>query len=82
MASLYSIEHTGPESIVLNQQVVTPQKVHSPVPTVACSAFGCGRCKDRRGGYQFRWYSQYWHTGYLAARRPGSWVPGEPERAQ
>jgi hypothetical protein len=42
-----------------------------------CSAPECQRCREGRGGYQFRWYSPLWEEVYVRLARPGAWMPGD-----
>ena len=61
---------------------------HDPSSTVVCANPGirhldcqrspCRRCDEGMGGYQFRWYSQYWAKHYNEMRRPGAWRAPEP----
>ena len=48
------------------------------VKETQCQQMGCKRCEEGRGGYQFKWYSQYWAKQYNALKRPGAWEAPEP----
>ena len=37
------------------------------------SEIPCPRCDEKRGGYQFRWFSPCWAKFYNIGRREGSW---------
>ena len=40
----------------------------------------CERCKQRRAGYTFRWYSSFWHEDYMRIpKKRGAWEPGMNE---
>ena len=80
LKDLYTIEHAERGFIIINGQVVVPQKLDSSIPSRPCSAPSCARCKALKGGYQFRWYSPKWDAWYRKEARPGSWCPGEHER--
>ena len=79
VAHLYMVEHAMRKTVNIGGVELVPNHMPSPVPSIPCTTPGCERCLTQRGGYQFRWYSQLWEQGYRATRRPGSWLPGEPE---
>lgn len=80
LAELYSVEHAIRETVTVPGQSLTRQQLHSPVPSVPCTALECRRCAAQQGGYQFRWFSALWASEYKAMRRLGSWVPGQPDQ--
>ena len=79
LAALHGIVHAVPDTISVAGIDTTPEPAY-PVPMIPCTTAGCRRCVDRRGGYQFRWYSRHWEEVYRRTRRPDSWLPGEPEQ--
>ena len=80
LAALHGIGHAVQDTINVAGIDIMPTTIRGPVPMTPCTAAGCRRCVDRRGGYQFRWYSRHWEEAYRRTRRPGSWLPGEPEQ--
>ena len=39
----------------------------------------CWRCRERRPGYTFRWFSCLWLEEYKSWRRDCTWLPGDAE---
>ena len=52
----------------------SPAYVYAPCSTPIEE---CNRCRDKRGGYKFRWYSKKWALKYMeiARKAPNGWVP-------
>ena len=65
---LHMIDHRKPsiEGIFLPRDVTRVRQVD-------CRQQPCRRCDEKRGGYQFRWFSPYWAKFYNLVRREGSW---------
>ena len=90
---LYSIDHRGKDTIIINGMLVRPQRIEGVVPSIPCTAEGCERCRTLRGGYQFRWCSWKWMHKYmelvkLRKEQPQNlqneiiqniWMPGDDE---
>ena len=52
----------------------------SSVTMISCVRMDCNRCRNRWGGYVFRWYRKSWYDKYLKmARRADVWMLGDPE---
>ena len=67
---LYMIVHRHEPTVVVGGQVIRPQEIHPPgLPTQPCTAQGCARCLEGRGGYQFKWYHPRWRAAYVRLRR-------------
>ena len=79
--SLYLIKHRTAEYVHVNGVFLKPTEMPSSIPERVCNDPGCVRCAELRGGYQFRWYSTLWKEAYIRMKKPGAWVPGEPEEA-
>jgi hypothetical protein len=71
--------HFGQLKIVEhNLELFGCQRLLSPaVQPVDCTKENCRRCREKCGGYQFRWYSLQWHEKYVQRARPGAWMPGD-----
>ena len=67
------------ESVNILGFEITPQQAFRPTRSIPCVEPGCERCLMLRGGYKFRWCLPLWERGYRACRRPGPWLPGEPD---
>ena len=70
LGHLYMIVHCHEPTVVVGGQVFRPQEIHPPgLPTQPCTAQGCARCFEGRGGYQFKWYHPRWRAAYVRLRR-------------
>ena len=71
------VNHVPPEFMVIAGNKVMLPKAVQPAGMIAvqCSTEGCLRCREKKGGYKFRWVARRWLDGYVAAARPGTWRP-------
>ena len=79
LKDLYTIEHRKRDFVIIDGQMVEPQKIGPPIPSRPCTVPSCVRCNGLAGGYQFRWYSPKWDAEYRKGARPGSWFPSDPD---
>ena len=86
LSNLYTIDHIHSPTVSVQvgsmqqAQIIPVTNVVPPdIPSRMCSAKDCIRCKEKRGGYQFRWYHRAWRRKYEDKRREGTWRPGESE---
>ena len=85
--ALWRLEWAGHMYMILHRiddvPATTFVRPNPGIREVDCSRRPCRRCDAGMGGYQFRWYSQYWAKHYNEIRRPGAWrapEPGPPTR--
>ena len=76
---MYTASNAQQDFVIIDGQVIVPEKVPPPVPSRPCLRIPRARCEELRGGYQFNWYSPKWDAAYRSGARPGSWRPGECE---
>ena len=70
LGHLYMIVHCHEPTVDVGGQVIRPQEIHPPgLPTQPCTAQGCARCLEGRGGYEFKWYHPRWRTARARLRR-------------
>ena len=80
---LWRPEWWGHIFMILHRIDDTPATLLRPpsegIREVDCLRRPCSLCDAGMGGYQFRWYSQYWAKHYNQMRRPGAWLAPEPD---
>ena len=69
---IYMIVHTQTSTFVTGNEIIQTQEM-SPLPTRACKAQKCERCRTNRGGYQFKWYHERWKDIYIRLSKNGAW---------
>ena len=70
---LWLVEHRAPG-------LAQPLRVGGiTIPSRRCTIPACNRCKQLRGGYQFRWIDARWLDKYEMMRRPESKFKGTTE---
>ena len=72
---LWMIRHRHQTTFTVAGHNVTPEVIPGPQPEVPCRTPGCVRCRDLRGGFQFKWFHPRWENAYVELARPGSWLP-------
>ena len=60
LAVLCSVEHAMQEIIVVDGQLVGPQRMGGPLLSIPCTDRDCERFSAGRGGCKSRWYSPKW----------------------
>ena len=72
---LWMICHRHQTTFTVAGHNVTPEVIRGPQPEVPCRTPGCVKCRDLRGGFQFKWFHPRWENDYVELARPGSWLP-------